>query len=193
VEDPTRWLPAEQGPVAFLVLFASSVIEYVFPPFPGDAITVLGAFLVTARNWSGPAVFACTTLGSLVGAAIDWSIGVRAKGLRERRGAVDRLVARFERHGPAFIVVNRFVPGVRALFFVAAGMAGMRAGPVLGYAALSAILWNALLFGAGVMVGSSWDRLFALFIAYNRVAWVVLGVLALAGVGLWARQRLGSR
>ena len=35
------------------VLCLSACIEYLFPPFPGDTITVFGAFLVARRGWSG--------------------------------------------------------------------------------------------------------------------------------------------
>ena len=206
MDDPTRYLPATESPASLAVLFGSALLEYVFPPFPGDTVVVFGAFLVTARGWSGPGVFAATTAGSLVGAAVDWYVGVALQRWRHRRtpltGAgdsvrqtVDGLVERFQRHGPAYILVNRFLPGIRALFFVAAGMAGMRPGPVLLYAAVSAIAWNCLLMGAGLAVGASWDTLPAWFAAYTRVVWGILGaaLLVALAVAFLRRRKAGPR
>ena len=93
-------------------------------------------------------------------AAVDLAVGRRLArtAWRERLGPrraadVERVVAAFERHGAAVLLVNRFVPGVRALFFVAAGVAGVRTGPALLASAGSALAWNALLVGAGTAVG----------------------------------------
>ena len=172
-----------------MVLLLSSVVEYVFPPFPGDTITLFGAFLVATRGWSVVAVFGATTLGSVLGAAIDWWLGVVLQRWRGRKAhpALDRLVAGFARHGSIYILLNRFVPGVRALFFVAAGMAGMRPLPVLAWATLSALAWNTLLMAAGLAVGASWETLHAWFATYTQVAWLLVACAALCGALAWRR------
>ena len=200
MDDPTRYLPEEESPGALAVLFACSVVEYVFPPFPGDTVTVFGAFLVAARGWSMAAVFLATTLGSVAGATVDWLFGVVLQRWRGRRlprtragartrAALDRLVAGFARHGPVYILLNRFLPGIRALFFVAAGLAGMRPAPVLLYATISAVAWNALLMAAGLAVGASWETLYGWFVAYTRVVWALLGGVAVVAAVVWWRGR----
>jgi membrane protein DedA with SNARE-associated domain len=172
------------------ILCASACIEYLFPPFPGDTITVFGAFLVARRGWSGPLVFGAVTVGSAVGCMIDYAFG-RWLGANEDRWTsgrlarfrpqIDALVARFERHGGLYIAINRFIPSLRSLFFIAAGMARLRPWVVLAYGTLSALLWNALLLLLGVTVGQSWDRLVSLFETYGLAFWclVVLAVVAL--------------
>jgi len=197
VLDPSQLLPAEEGPLALLALAASAAVEYLFPPFPGDTVTLFGGFLVAARGWSLPAVFGAVAAGGLVGAWLDLAAGAwlqrrRARQPASPRGAqLDRLVARFRRHGPWLILLNRFFPGIRALFFVAAGMAGMPRGPVLAWALLGGLLWNAAVVGLGVALGASWERLQGFVTSYTQVAW---GLLALVGLGLalrwgWARRR----
>jgi len=99
-------------------------------------------------------------------------------------------VAGFARHGPVYVLLNRFLPGIRALFFVAAGLAGRRPAPVLLYATISAVAWNALLMAAGLAVGASWETLHGWFVTYTRIVWALLaGAVAVAAAVWWLRRR----
>src|SRR5439155_617231 len=40
------WLRHHEGPLAYVVVGLASLIEYVFPPFPGDAIAIFAISLV---------------------------------------------------------------------------------------------------------------------------------------------------
>lgn len=185
------------------MLAASALIEYVFPPFPGDTVTLFGAILITSHGWSFAGVFGSVMAGAGVGsmAAFYAGRGWQRRRLRKadpgadeagkRRAALDRLVARFERHGPAYLVINRFLPGFRALFFVAAGMAGMRPRAVLAYSLVSAALWNGGIIAVGSVVGDNLDELTALVRQYTLATWAVVGLVAL-GLGaraVWRRRR----
>jgi membrane protein DedA with SNARE-associated domain len=72
---------------------------------------------------------------------------------------------------------------------VAAGMARLRPGRVLLFGLCSAAAWNALVFGAGWGMGANLDRLKALLATYTRIAWVVVGLIAVALLWGWLRQR----
>jgi membrane protein DedA with SNARE-associated domain len=156
--------------------------------------------MVGAAGWSLPAVVASTTAGSVFGALIDYQVGRylastdRDTWLHRRlesetwRPRVAALCDRFRTHGPAFIIVNRFLPAIRGIFFVVAGMAGLRRGPVLAYAALSALIWNALIILLGYLVGFNLGRLVEIVRGYTNAVYVVLAVLGLAWL-LWARHK----
>ena len=188
------FLSAGQSAAGLAVLFASAAVEYVFPPFPGDSVTLFGAFLAATEGWSVPLVFTVVTLGSVVGAVIDYALGRRLARIPRDRLSGDRrllmeraqsIVDRFERHGAVYIAVNRFLPGIRALFFVAAGMARLPVGKVILWGAVSAAAWNALIIGAGFAVGKNWDRLSELLRTYTMVAWIVVGVVIAALIVRW--------
>jgi len=184
-------------PAGYALLAGSALLEYVFPPFPGDTITLFGAVLITAYGWSGAGVFATVLAGSLAGAMIDFAVGRRLRARGHKRPAVDRIVARFERHGPIYLVVNRFLPGVRALFFVAAGMSGMRARDVILWGGVSVALWNGLLIGLGAALGANLETLERWLGDYTTVAWIALGSLAVLYIGWrlvrrWRRRRVTS-
>src|SRR5438128_1629761 len=103
-EQLTMWVGREDSLAGWLALAGAAAIEYVFPPFPGDFVTLLGAVLVTAAAWSWYGVLSAVMIGSAVGAALVFELGRRWRRLRPSGGdaaLLDRLVARFERHGAA--------------------------------------------------------------------------------------------
>lgn len=190
-----------------ILLSLSAMIEYIFPPFPGDTVTLVGAVLIPAAGWPWPLVFGAVIIGSLVGAAIDWRVGVwlqahrdadtwinRILGKESIQRRVDKLLERFERHGAAYIVLNRFIPAFRAIFFLAAGMAGLRLWKVLLHAAISAALWNTAILSVGYFVGYNIDALAGWIDRYTQLFWVLLGagVLGWLLLQLWRRYRRKS-
>lgn len=184
------------GPV---VVFMSSLIEYVFPPFPGDAITLFGTYLVVKGLWSFSFAMALTVAGSLVGATMDYGIGRwlanRSQSLPSQkdskkwtpltRESFEKLSEKFKKYGPAYISINRFLPGIRAFFFVAAGASRMKLWQVLFFATISALAWNGLILGVGYSIGSNWHRFRDIFSTYTTIAWIVLAAVAICVMVLW--------
>ncbi len=187
--------------LGLLALGVSATIEYVFPPFPGDVILLTGALLIALAGWPLWAVFTVALIGSVVGAAIDLEVG-RWLGRADRetwlhrwlrKPKVERRVAslreRFQRHGSVYIVLNRFLPAFRSLFFVVAGMAGLKRRSVLLFAAVSAALWTGAILALGAAVSHNIEALVGWFERYTTAVWIGLGVLALA----WAARRGWAR
>jgi membrane-associated protein len=187
------------GPFAPAILFAATLVEYVFPPFPGDLVVVLGAWYAVEGEISWPAAFAAVTAGALAGAWIDYRVGAALaprldRRLARRNPVLERRLQRFEasyrRWGVLLLLANRFLPGIRAFLFVAAGASGIPLRKVLLFGGISALLWNAVLLGAGALVVHNVDELVRLVEQYTRVAWLALGAAALvvAAVLAWRRR-----
>jgi membrane protein DedA with SNARE-associated domain len=186
--------------VGALALLAAALIEYVFPPFPGDAICLFGAFLVGHAGWSLPLVFAAVMVGTVLGMAADFGAGVWLR-RRVQRGrdagrepsprlrAVLALEERFRHRAALTLLVNRFLPGIRAFLFVGAGFFGYPLSRTLLWGFLSALLWNGLIFGAGVAVGMNWDELSTLLARYTIVVWIGLGAVLVVLLARWLLRR----
>lgn len=197
----TGFLRRNNNPLGFVLLALSAMVEYIFPPFPGDTVTLFGAFLITRHDWSLPGVFLSVMLGSGVGSMADFYLG---SWLRERyrqgkvlksprtRRAVDRVLAGFARHGELYVVINRFLPAVRAVFFLAAGMARLRAWRVLLFSLASAAAWNTLIISVGYSMGANWQRIRALFQTYSVIAWSAVAAVALFFTVRWLLRRRGE-
>jgi membrane protein DedA with SNARE-associated domain len=201
--DALADIVSETGPFAPVVLFAATFVEYVFPPFPGDLVVVLGAWYAVHGELSWAATFVSVTTGSVAGAWVDYRIGVAAgrrldRTAARRSAAFEQRLARFEasyrRWGAALLLLNRFLPGIRAFLFVAAGAAGIPLRRVLLLGGISAALWNVVLLAAGALVAQNVDELVFLFERYTRIAWAGIGAAALFVVVLvlW-RRRAGGR
>jgi membrane protein DedA with SNARE-associated domain len=193
---------ARTGGYAPLVLFFGSFVEYVFPPFPGDTLVLLGAWYAVNGALSWPLAFLAVTAGALAGAYVDWRAGValgrrldrsahRKGGLTEER--LMRFEAGYRRWGAWLLVANRFLPGVRAFFFLAAGACGIPLARVLLFGGISAALWNTLLLAAGGLLVGNLDDLVRLAARYTNVAWIgMAAVAALIAARALLKRRLGG-
>lgn len=191
---------ARTGPAAPLILFLGSLVEYVFPPFPGDTLVVLGAWYAVNGKISWPVAFAATTGGAVLGAWIDYRVGV-ALGAALERGAerrgpitlehVRKVEAGYARWGEWFLLGNRFLPGVRAFLFVGAGAARLPVRKVLLWGGISAAAWNALLLVVGAFLVRNLEEFVDWLARYTTAAWVAMGVVAALAVLwiLWRRRR----
>lgn len=183
---------------AYLFLFGGAFLEYVFPPFPGDTVVLAAAALMAVFGWPFVPVFVVITAGSVVGGGFDYAIGRwmertgRVEHLgKKKRAAMEWLLRGFEKHGVVYLVLNRLLPGVRALFFIAAGTRRFSVPVVLGLAAVSAVGWNALLVAVGYGVGSNIDALER----FATGSGIVTGILVVALIGFvyWKLRRFVAR
>lgn len=205
VEEAARGLTrtaAMTGGFAPLILFFASCIEYLFPPFPGDMVVLFGAWYGVHGELSWPATFLWVTAGAIVGAWIDYRIGAWLAPRLSRRAAAGghpfaEKLALFEgsyrRWGLWLIVFNRFMPGVRAFLFVAAGAAGIPLRSVLLLGGISACVWNGLLLAAGALLARNVDELIHLFKTYTQATWVLLGAVGVLFAGRALFRRLRTR
>ncbi|MBN1209041.1 MAG: DedA family protein [Myxococcaceae bacterium] len=178
------------GLAGLLVLGLAAMLEYVVPPFPGDTITLLGGVYAVRGDHPWPLVFLVVTVGSLAGAAINYWFGTwlarrfeanpQATFLGITHAKLEETQARMRRNGPWLLLVNRFLPGIRGIIFIAAGAARMPRRNALFLGALSAMAHNGLVLAVGRAVGGNLEQLEDLVMKYQLavVVLVCVGVLA---------------
>ncbi len=182
--------PAE----AYIILFVTAILENIFPPAPGDTVTVFGAYLVgrgVLKLWP---VILSTFLGSTIGFmglfALGWRYGRRLL-LRMRwmsRKHLRRAEALVQKRGLVAVALNRFIPGVRSLIGISAGILRVPTWKALVATSFSVFAWNGLLIYAGLLTGENWDRVLAFVRSYNHFvmgAGLAIGIL----VGVYVAVR----
>ena len=172
--------------VVFVFIFFASSAEYFFPPFPGDTILLFGAFLV-GRGYLPPHwVFISATLGSFAGSMALYVFGAtkgRKYFLKKNyrffsTSRVQSLENIFRRKwGGMIIVLNRFTPGFRSFFFVAAGIAKMPAVKVSIYSFTSIVVWNFGIMYIGYEAGLNWKDLRLYLEVYSYTIFTILSVI----------------
>jgi len=170
----------------YIFLFGSAVLENLFPPIPGDTITVFGAFLVGIGKLDFFLVYAATTLGSSVGFILLFYAGAFLEmefflNTRFKIFSSHKILAAekwFSRYGYYVVVLNRFLPGVRSVISIAAGISGLNAFKVFILSLISAMGWNFLWIYSGYTIGNNWEmvqqKISVIIRNYNIAACILL-------------------
>lgn len=150
-----------------LLMFA----ENVFPPIPSEVIMPLAGFMAAQGRFTFAGVVVAGTVGSVLGALPPYFLGravgeERLKRLADRHGRwltvsrrdVERAKRWFDRHGAAAVFFCHFVPGVRSLISVPAGIDRMRPASFLACTTAGAGLWATLLASLGYFLGANFRR-----------------------------------
>jgi membrane protein DedA with SNARE-associated domain len=174
--------------MAYLALGVSAFLENVVPPVPGDTVVVFGAYMVSTGTLDFWGVYLSTTLGSVIGFVtmylIGWKFGrayVQNRRLREkifREEDIKKVEKWFSKWGYGVIFANRFLSGTRSVISLFAGSFHLHPAPVFGLALASALIWNALLIVAGMLLGDNWNMIIDIISRYNQVfiLLIVLGI-----------------
>ena len=182
----------------YLGIFLLITVENIFPPLPSEVILTFGGFLTTYTKLNVWGVSIAATGGSVAGALILYVIGykLKARGIAQifsgkvgkylRLSKADLKLAEswFIRHENKAVFFCRFVPIVRSLISLPAGMAKMSLITFLGLTVIGSFLWNAVLVILGRIAGSAWEAVVGYLDLYSMV---VLIVFILAAMVLGAR------
>lgn len=172
-------------------------IENIFPPIPSELILTFGGFMTTYTALNRWIVVLFATFGSVLGAGVLYSIGLllpveRLELLVDRWGHVlglkkadiKRAEGWFEKKGTSAIFFCRFIPLIRSLISIPAGMAKMHMGKFLLYTTLGTFIWNIVLVFLGAYAGSKWSTIVHYMDLYSNVSVAIMAVIGV-GVIIW--------
>lgn len=169
--------------VALLIL-----LEGVFPPIPSEVILPLAGVAAASGEATYLGMLAASVTGSMGGAWLLYGLG-RALGPERLRALFLRLpllsvddydatVRWMERHGRAGIFLGRFVPGVRSLISIPAGLYAMPFGVFSLLTLAGSTIWNTIFVSAGYLLGSNWTVIEPWTDTLSRLAYAVIALLA---------------
>ncbi len=191
----------------YLGVFFLIAVENIFPPIPSEVILAFGGFMTTYTTLNIPLMLLFSTLGSLSGAIILYYIG---KLLNKRRliklisgrlGKVLRLKAQdiekadhwFDEKGNKSVFFCRFVPIVRSLISIPAGMSDMPFAKFLLYTSVGSAIWNAVLLIIGNMLGDHWGTVVAVMDKFSLLVLVLLLIVVLGFIIFFRHKRFSSK
>lgn len=181
----------------YVGLVALMFAETVFPPIPSEAVLPLAGYLAERGEFAWPLVLLTATAGSVAGAMVLYEV-VRGGGRpvayrlirfgRLEPEGLDRAEEQFRRHGPWIVLLGRCVPGLRSLVSLPAGLLRMPRGQYVLLTLAGSLVWNAVLVGAGYVLGTQWDRVSDALGSVSTPLLVTVVVLG-AGFLLWRGLR----
>jgi len=187
----TRAIDAAGYPgVAFLMMLESMVA-----PVPSEAVMPFAGSLIPAGRFTFFGVAAASTLGSIVGSLLSYAMGYfggRPFVMRFGRFLLlnphDLEVTErfFRRRGSVAIFIARFIPVVRHLISIPAGMGKMNLWRFSIYTILGAGAWNCFLTWLGYHLGRHWE----LIQRYSRPIDIVMLAVLLGAIAFFVRSHL---
>ena len=151
----------------YVGLFAVVLAENLVPPIPSEIVLPFAGWEVAQGELELLPALVAATAGSVTGALILYWVARRGgrrailathRVSRVTAADLDRVDARFRRHGVWLVLGGRCVPGLRSVISVPAGMAHMNLGLFVALTALGSTVWNSVLIGAGIALGSQFEE-----------------------------------
>jgi membrane protein DedA with SNARE-associated domain len=187
----------------YLGVFLLIIIENFFPPIPSEIILTFGGFMTTYTTMTVWGVILFATLGSVLGATGLYTLGRVLNAERfellfsGKVGRVLHLKAEdvrradkwFKKHGHAAVFLCRFVPIVRSLISIPAGMSKMKFGGFLLLTILGTFIWNMVLIYLGRLAGEAWVVIASYMDIYSKIIAMVFVVCGLALAVFYVKKR----
>lgn len=178
--------------IAFLMM-----LENVFPPLPSEMIMGIGGIRVGQGRMDMTLLLLAGTLGTTAGNYF-WYLAGRFLGLERLHPLIDRygrwltvewrevviLNSLFRKYGDNIVFVMRFMPALRTMVSLPAGLFKMGHARFLVWTTAGAFIWNIIISGAGYYLGANFARIDDYL---GPVATAMLA--AIAGFYLWRLLR----
>lgn len=170
----------------YISVFALMVMESMVLPVPSEAVMPFAGFLIATRHFTFTGVIIFSTLGSIVGSLISYVIGFYGgepfvdkygKYLLLNKSELNKTHRFFEKYGQITIFISRFIPVIRHLISLPAGLGKMNIVKFSAYTILGAGLWNAFLAYAGYYLKQNWELVMKYSKYFDIAVIVILAAL----------------
>lgn len=187
LQDIIAYINTLDPVLIYLVLFFFSYIENIIPPSPSDLVVVFGATLIEHTTISFIPILLITTSGSSIGFISMYYIGefLGEKLLRKgklkfiKQESLEKADKWFHKYGYKIILINRLMPGTRGVVSFFSGVHGLKKGETFILAALSALIWNAILICLGIFLGNNIELIDYYLKTYSNIILIITAVVVI--------------
>jgi membrane protein DedA with SNARE-associated domain len=175
--------------LGYFGVFFLMVLESMVFPIPSELVMPFAGFLTSQGRFTFGFVVIASTIGSIVGSLISYYLGTwggrelilkHGKYILVTHHDLQLTESWFQKRGEITIFFARFVPVVRHLISIPAGIARMNIWKFLLYTTIGACLWNTFLAWLGLKFGEHWDQ-----IRHYTEPFSYAMVVIIIAVGVW--------
>ncbi len=174
--------------IGYLGVFFLMVMESMVIPIPSELVLPFAGFLISRGDFSFVWVMIASSLGSITGSLISYYMGkYGGNAFVIRYGKyvlldvedLNKTERWFEKRGEYTIFISRFIPVVRHLISIPAGIGKMDLKRFCLYTVAGASMWNFILVYAGYLLGEHWDRIkhYSEPVSFTVAALLVIGFI----------------
>ncbi|MDO5713759.1 MAG: DedA family protein [Tissierellia bacterium] len=186
----------------YVAVFTLLLLETVFPPIPSEVILLTTGVAVAHTEMTGMAAIGFSTFGSYIGACLLYTLGRKVPLEKLRTWSTKGIMAKFgldytsilkgkrifQEKGNLIVFFGRFIPMIRSIISIPAGMSKMNFFSFSLFTLLGSGLWNSLSICIGYKAGDSWRDILRFFHYYTEIILIIL-VIVLGGLFyLWKRR-----
>jgi undecaprenyl-diphosphatase len=194
--------PYLEAPWGYVIVGSATFLENSIGAgviVPGETLVIIGGVYAGLGDLWLPVVAAVAVVGAVAGDNVGYWIGRRfGRGFLERHGrrlfvTPERLEATeryYRRHGGKTVFLGRFIPVVRSVGFIVAGVSHMPWKRFFGYDLAGAAIWGVTHTVIGYVLGESYERLERFATPFGLVLLGLLVVLILGSKFLAARRKV---
>jgi membrane protein DedA with SNARE-associated domain len=173
--------------LGYFGVFFLMMLESMIFPIPSELVLPFAGFLIIEGKMNFLLVILFATFGSLVGSLLSYYLGkyggnrfVLKYGkyflLNERH--LINAEKWFSKRGELTIFIGRFIPVIRHIISIPAGVGKMNIKKFILYTLLGAGIWNAFLTYVGFTLGKNWETIMQYS---DYISWFILGVIIMVG------------
>ena len=149
-------------------IFILMALESTAAPVPSELVMPFAGYLVTTGRFEFIAIILIGASGSLFGSLASYFLGRKygmpfikkyGKYALITESDLNWTIKWFKKHGDKTIFISRFVPVVRHLISIPAGIARMPMHKFIVYTFIGATIWNFILLYAGLRLGAHWNKI----------------------------------
>ncbi len=176
--------------LGYFGIFLFMVMESMVFPVPSEAVMPFAGFLIAEGRFNLFLVLIASSLGSITGSLISYYIGkFGGRPLLLKYGKFFFLNKHhlkvtekfFKKRGERTIFISRFIPVVRHLISIPAGVAEMNIKKFVAYTLIGATIWNMFLVFLGFKLRENWQLInkYSTQIDIFVIAILIIGVVYL--------------
>lgn len=149
-------------------LFVLIVLESTMVPIPSLLVMPFAGFLAAQGHFSLPVILVINTAAALTGSGLSYWLGAAGgkplllkygKYVLVRPKDLEKTEAYFAKHGTWTILIGRFLPVIRHIISIPAGIARMPLVPFFSLTGLGASVWGGGLMVLGYVLGARWTAI----------------------------------
>jgi membrane protein DedA with SNARE-associated domain len=188
LKDFALWVQGIVSDLGYPGLFILIVLESTMVPIPSLLVMPFAGFLASQPDsgFSLPVILVINSVGALTGSLLSYWLGASGgkplllkygKWVFVRPKDIEKTEQYFQRHGGATVLIGRFLPVVRHLISIPAGIARMPLTKFLTQTFIGATIWGGGLMVLGYVLGSQWESVAS---QAKKVDLLIAGVILVA-------------
>ena len=159
-----NWITEFISLIGYFGIFILMIMESMIFPVPSEAVMPFAGYLATTGRFDLLLVTFIATIGTIIGSLISYYIGLQGIHLIKKyhwfflldEHHLEITNKFFNKYGAKTVFVARFIPIIRHLISLPAGMGRMNLRKFILYTFFGGFIWNFILAYLGFRLGKKW-------------------------------------